>query len=236
MDGLVFAAGEGTRLRPLTDDRPKPLHPVHDRPILTHCLETLVGLDVERLVVIVGYRGDQIVERYGGEFRGQPVEYVRQDEPLGMAHALLAAGPQVEGDVAMMDGDCLIEGRLRTLVERHRDSAVDSTLLVRRVSQDAARQKAICDVGPDGRLQKIVNKPSDPPDPALVAGGFQIANRRLVEACRSVERSPRGEYELADAIARLVEQGRTVRCVELDGWQQNVNTCADLAAARAYYD
>lgn len=235
MDGLVFAAGEGTRLRPMTDTRPKPLLSVDGRPILTHCLETLVGLDVERLLVIVGYLGDRIVERYGDEFRGRPVEYVRQDEPAGMANALLAAEPHVDGDIVMMDGDCLIDAELRPLVGRHRDPAVDSTLLVRRVSREAAREKAVCDVGPDGRLREIVNKPSDPPDPALIAGGFQTATPRLVEACRTVERSPRGEFELADAIAHLVERGRTVIGVEVDGWQRNVNTPADLAAARAYY-
>lgn len=236
MDGLAFAAGEGTRLRPLTDDRPKPLLPVGGRPILTRCLDTLVDVGVERLLVVVGYQGDLIVERYGDEFRGRPVEYVRQDEQLGMAHALLAAEPHVGGDLAMIDGDCLIDADLQPLLDRHREPAVDGTLLVRRVPREAAREKAICDVGSDGRLRDIVNKPADPPEPSLVAGGFQTATRGFIEACRSVERSPRGEYELADAIARHVERGRAVVAVEVNGWQRNVNTEADLAAARAYYD
>lgn len=235
MDGLVFAAGEGTRLRPLTDDRPKPLLTVGGRPILTHCLETLVELGVDRLLVIVGYRGDLIVERYGDDVRGRPVEYVRQDEQLGMAHALLAADTHVDGDIAMIDGDCLIDADLRPLVERHRDPGVDGALLVRQVSPEAAREKAICDIGPGGRLRKIVNKPTDPPDPAFIAAGFQTATPELIEACRSVERSSRGEYELADAIAHLVDRGRTIACQTVDGWQRNVNTKADLAAARAYY-
>lgn len=92
MDGLVFAAGEGTRPRPLTDDTPKPLLTVGGRPILTHCLDTLVDLDVDRLVIVVGYRGDAIVDPYGDEFRG-PIEYARQENRSGMAHALLPPNP-----------------------------------------------------------------------------------------------------------------------------------------------
>lgn len=235
MDGLVFAAGKGTRLRPLTDDRPKPLLSVGGRPILTHCLETLVVLGAQRLLVIVGYRGELIVECYGEEFQGRPVEYVRQDEQWGMAHALLAAESRIDDDLAMIDGDCLIEGDLRPLLDKHFKSGVDGTLLVRRVSPAEARQKAICDVGPAGRLRGIVNKPTDPPEPALVAGGFQTATPELIEACRTVERSPRGEHELADAITHLIDHGQTLIGLEVDGWQCNVNTREDLAAARAHY-
>lgn len=235
MDGLVFAAGEGTRLRPLTDDTPKPLLTVGGRPILTHCLDTLVDLGVDRLVIVVGYRGNAIVDRYGDEFREHPIVYARQEDRLGMAHALLAAESHVDADLAMLDGDCLIDADLRPLVDRHHDPAVDGTLLLRRVSGAAARTKAICEVGADGRLLDIVNRPDDPPRSALVAGGFQTATPDLVEACRSVEQSPRGEYELAAAIAHLIDQGRTIVGVEVDGWQRNVNTEADLDAARSYY-
>lgn len=236
MDGLVFAAGKGTRLRPLTDDRPKPLLHVDGRPLLTHCLETLVECGVERVLVIVGYRGARITARYGDTFRGRPIEYIHQDQQRGMAHALLAAEQHVSGDIAMVDGDCLIDANLRPLLERHRKPGVHGTLLVNRVSHEAARTKAICELGPAGRLHGIANKPTDPPDPAHIAGGFQTATPGLIEACRSVEPSPRGEYELADAIANLVEQGQTVIGMEVDGWVRNVNTREDLKAARRYFD
>lgn len=235
MDGLVFAAGEGTRLRPLTDETPKPLLPVDGRPILEHCFETLLDLEVNRLVVVVGYRGDRIVERFGDTFRGVPVEYARQEERRGMAHALLTAEQHVDSDLAMMDGDCLVDADLGPLVERHHEPAVDGTLLLTRVSREAAKSKAIVERDDEGRITDIVNKPADPPDPALIAAGFQTATPSLVDACNEVERSPRGEYEMAAAIRRQIEQGKVIVGVECDGLHVNVNTRDDLETARAYY-
>ncbi len=236
MDGLVFAAGEGTRLRPLTADRPKPLLDVGGRSILERGLETLVDLGADRLIVVVGYRGDQVIDHVGDAFEGVPVVYARQEERLGMAHALLAAEEHVEGDLVTMDGDCLIDADLSSLVERHHESGVDGTLLVNRVSRETARSKAICDVDDDGRLREIVNKPEGPPEPALVAAGAQTSTPALLAACREIEQSPRGEYELAAAIQRLVDRGRTITCVEAEGWHVNVNTAEDLETARAYYE
>jgi len=236
VDGLVFAAGRGSRLRPLTDDTPKPLLPVDGRPILEHCLETLADLGVDRLVVVVGYRAGQVIDHVGETFRDLPVAYARQDERLGMAHALLAAEDHLDGDVAMLDGDCLVEADLRPLVERHRDPGVDGTLLLTRVSAVAARSKAVVDRDDEGRLLGIRKEPDDPPDPALVAASVQTATPALLDACRAVRQSPRGEYEMAAAIQRLIDDGKRIVGVEADGWHANVNTPEDLAAARAYYD
>lgn len=236
MDGLVFAAGEGTRLRPLTDETPKPLLEVGARPILDRCLETLVDLGVDRLVVVVGYRAGDVVEHVGDAFCGVPATFARQEERAGMAHALLAAADHLDGDVAMMDGDCLIDADLGPLVERHREPSVDGTLLLTRVPRDEARQMAPVDLDPDGRLLGIRKEPDDPPDPALVAAGFQTASPELLDACRSIGRSVRGEYEMAAAIQELVDRGRTIVGVEANGWHANVNTPEDLAAARSYYE
>lgn len=235
MHGVAFAAGRGSRLRPLTDDTPKVLLEVGGQSILSRCLEALLDVGVDDLVVVVGYRADDVRAHVGDAFRGTSVTYAHQADRLGMAHAYLAAADHLEGDAALIDGDCVIDADLTPLVERHREPDVDGTLLVDPVPRAAAREKAVCDVAEDGTLRGIVNKPADPPTPAFVAAGFQTASPALVDACRSVERSPRGEYELADAIARLVDRGRRIVAVPVDGWHRNVNTPADLRAARAHF-
>lgn len=70
MDAVVLAAGEGTRLRPLTEDKPKGMVEVADTPILTHCFDQLIELGVDELVVVVGYLKEQIIDHYGDEYRG----------------------------------------------------------------------------------------------------------------------------------------------------------------------
>ncbi|MEM4780113.1 MAG: sugar phosphate nucleotidyltransferase [Halalkalicoccus sp.] len=236
MDGLVFAAGEGTRLRPLTATKPKPMLEVGGEPILTHCLRTLAGLGAERLLVIVGYRGDVVTDHYGDSFSGVPIEYVHQHEREGMAHALLAAADHITGDVLLIDGDNAFDCDLSPLVERHREPGVDGTVLLERVSRETARSKAICARDDEGAIRRIVNRPDDPPEPSYVAAGFQTATPALIDACRRVERSPRGEYEMAAAIQHAIDGGERIVGVEPDGWHLNVNTPADLEEARTYFE
>lgn len=231
MQGVVLAAGEGTRLRPRTKNKPKPMVEVGGRPILSHVLDNLLALDVEELVVVVGYQGDVIVEHYGDSYEGVPVTYARQEPREGMAHALLQAEPYVNGEFVLMDGDGVVDADLRRLVERQREPGTDATVLVEAVSAEAARSKAIVERDDDGRLVRIEKEPENPPDPSYVAASAHTFAPGVFDACRRVERSPRGEFELSDAIDRLARDG-TVYAVECDGWLRNVNTEADLRAAR----
>lgn len=146
MQAVVPAAGEGTRLRPLTADRPKPLVEVAGRPILDRCFERLVAAGATELIAVIGYRGEQIVDRYGEAFDGVPVRYARQERPDGMADALLAAREFVDGPFAVMDGDSVVcaDDAIGRCVERQRQSDVDATTLVERVGPDRAREKAVC--------------------------------------------------------------------------------------------
>jgi glucose-1-phosphate thymidylyltransferase len=91
MDAIVLAAGEGSRLRPLTEDKPKGMVEVNDQPILTHCFDQLVELGVDELIIVVGYLKERIINHYGGEYKSVPITYTHQREQRGLAHALLSA-------------------------------------------------------------------------------------------------------------------------------------------------
>jgi dTDP-glucose pyrophosphorylase len=231
MKAVVLAAGEGTRLRPRTAETPKGLLEVGGKPILTHCFEQLVDCGAEEVVVVIGYEGDQITEHYGDGFAGVPVTYARQSEREGMAHALLTAEEHIDGPFMLMDGDSIVRCDLQRLVERQRDSTVDGTVLVQEVPPRAAREKMVCILNERGDIVARENKPNDPPDPSLVAASFQTATPKLFDACRRVERSSRGEYEMSDAIGHRIEAGARIAAIRCDGWLINVNTPADLAQA-----
>ncbi|WP_268105473.1 sugar phosphate nucleotidyltransferase [Natronomonas gomsonensis] len=99
MYGVVPAVGEGTRLRPLTDDQPKGLVAVASEPLLAHVFATLRESGVDELIVVVGYRKAQIIEYFGDTYRGLPITYVHQREPHGLGHAVLQAAPYVDGPI-----------------------------------------------------------------------------------------------------------------------------------------
>jgi glucose-1-phosphate thymidylyltransferase len=226
MQAIVPAAGEGTRLRPLTDDRPKGLVDIAGQPLLTHVFESLLAAGIDEIVVVVGYRGDDIVAHYDDDFRGVPLTYVWQAEQLGLGHAVLTAEEHVSGDVVVWNGDNVGAVDLAGLIERHRDAGAAATLLIDEVSRERAREGAAF-VLDDGEPVGVVEKPDDPPSTLIPLGVF-VFSERLFEALGRVEPSARGEYELTDAVDLLVDKGAGVETVGAGGWLSNVNTMADI--------
>ncbi len=228
--GLVPAAGRGTRLRPLTDDRPKGLVEVGGRPLLEHVFETLAP-HVEGYVVVVGYRGEQIRDAFGDAHGGRPIDYVEQPEPEGLADAVRRAEPLLEVSFLQLNGDNVLRGDVGEVLDRHRERAADATLLVERVSESRARRGGVVELT-DGAVTDLVEKPDDPPSRLATTGCFAFSPR-IFEGCRAVDRSSRGEYELTDAVRWLLAHGGTVETVRLDGWRVNVNTPEDVDRAEA---
>lgn len=238
MHALVFAAGRGTRLRPYTDERPKPLLDVGGEPILVRCLRALVDAGVDRITVVVGYRAGEIVDRVGNVYDGCPVAYVRQHERDGIAHAVRTAAERVDlGDDTLLtvNGDNVFDADLAPLLDRQRDPDVDGVVLLDRVGRNEAETAARCSLAPDGTIRAVETTTDDPPS-GYVAGGVQVHPPAIEAACRAVGRGESGEYELVDALRLLVRRGYRYVGVELDGWHLNVNTPADLTAARRHFD
>jgi glucose-1-phosphate thymidylyltransferase len=234
MQAVVPAAGEGTRLRPLTDDQPKGLVDVAGKPLLTHVFETLADLGVESIVVVVGYRDDDIRSYYGSSFEGIPLTYVTQDERLGLAHAVLQAAPNVDGEFLLMNGDNVFDADLSALVARHRATDADATTLVEQVSRERARAGGVFNTE-DDEVVGLIEKPDEPPS-QLIPRGVYAFSQTIFSACRLVTPGHTGEYELSDAVDLLIQAGRRVETVEFEEWCCNVNTPADCERVAAHFE
>lgn len=230
MQGVVPAAGRGTRLRPLTDDQPKALVRVAGTPLLTHVFETL-SPHVDGYVVVVGYLGDRIREHYGETYDDRPIIYVEQPTLRGLAHAIQQAEPAVYGPFLQLNGDNVLRGNLGDVVRTHRRTDADATLLVEDVDRERAKRGGVVRIE-DGEVTGLVEKPDDPPTTLATTGCFAFSPR-IFEACRAIDHSDRGEYELPDAIEWVLNHGGRIETVELDGWRVNVNTDADIERAEA---
>lgn len=238
MKGLVFAAGRGSRLRPETDETPKPLLDVADEPLLSWCLRAITDAGVDEIVVVVGYRAAMIVDRFGDSFDGASLSYVHQTERKGLAHAVCTAEESLEDgdDVLCVNGDNVFEGDLSPLVDRHLDPTVDGTILLDRPDRNEGRSMARCAVGPDGSIAEVTVSSADGPvGTGFVAAGAQTHDSTaLVDACRRVDRAATGEYELSDALELLIKDGNRYVGIEPDSWHLNVNTPSDLERAREH--
>ena len=131
---MIIAGGEGERLRPLTDDRPKPMIPVGAKPILQRQIEWLRGEGVANFVLLCGYRADVIQDHFGdGSKLGVTIEYSLEEEPLGRGGALrqgFAQVPTSEDYVIATNGDILSDQRLSDLIQRHQRTDAIATVML----------------------------------------------------------------------------------------------------------
>jgi len=229
MKGVVPAAGEGTRLRPLTNDRPKGLVSIDGQPLLTYCFQALCDVGVTELVVIVGYRGEMIEEHYGESFQDVPITYVHQPDQLGLGHAILQAESEIDDDFLVLNGDNVFRGNIEDAVAHQREPGIAATMIVEDVSREEAKTTGVVETTEE-RVTGMVEKP-DEPSSTLVATGCYVLPPAIFHALHLVEPSPRGEYELSDAIDLLATAGATVKVVPLEGWRINVNEAADIDRA-----
>jgi glucose-1-phosphate thymidylyltransferase len=221
MKAVVLAAGEGTRLRPLTEDKPKGMVEVNGKPILTYCFEQLVELGADELVVVVGYLKQNIIDHYGDEFKNVPITYAHQREQQGLAHALLTVEEHIDDEFMLMLGDNIFQANLTDVVRRQREDRADAAFLVEEVPWDDASRYGVCDTNKYGEVTDVVEKPEDPPS-NLVMTGFYMFTPAIFHACHLVQPSNRGEYEISEAIDLLLQSGRTIDAIPLDGWRIDI--------------
>ncbi|MWG36115.1 bifunctional sugar-1-phosphate nucleotidylyltransferase/acetyltransferase [Halomarina oriensis] len=208
MQAVILAAGEGTRMRPLTHSTPKPMLPVADRPLVAHTADMAAEAGADELVFVVGYEGDAVRTFFGEEYAGVPVSYATQDEQLGTAHAVLQAREHLDGDFVVLNGDDLYD---RAAIE---DLFVgDAAIAAYRA--DEPSNYGVLTLDGTGNVVDIVEKPESPASDLVNAGAyhFPAEARDWLE----VPMSERGEHEITDVVARVVEE-HDVRAVEVDRW------------------
>lgn len=225
MKAVIFAAGKSTRTYPLTLTRPKPLLPVANRPILAHQLDSLKGL-VDAVVVVIGYCGDMIRERFGAAYDGLAIDYVEQKEQLGTGHALLQCAGRLAEPFLVLNGDDLYD---------HNDLAALATIAqggLARVIEDP-RQFGVYDVDQHHNAVRVVEKPSELA-PRLANIGAYKFSPDVFAILKKTKPSIRGEIEITSAIQTLAD-ARAFRVVEANGYWIPIGYPWHLLEATTFY-
>lgn len=213
---VILAAGRGTRMKGLTEDIPKPMIEVQGRPILETIIRGLVENGVREVLVVVGYRPEVIKDYFGdGGTFGCAISYVTQVVQDGTGRVVDLATDFSAGDAFILSyGDILVAASSYTdLVEF---TGVDAKITVK-VNEDVSQGGAVF-IDDEGWLTGLIEKPGpgEPTSPYYNAGIYSFS-ARIFEYTAKLEKSPRGEYELTDAIAAMVADGLKVKAVELRG-------------------
>jgi dTDP-glucose pyrophosphorylase len=197
---LLMAGGLGTRLQPMTNDHPKPLLVVGDKPILETILEGLIAAGFHRFCISLHYRGQQIREYFGDGSRwGVTVQYVEEDTPLGTAGALSLLDDVDDRPVVMMNGDVLTKLDFNALLDFHSSMRADMTLCVR--EYDMQVPFGVVE-GEDSLITSIIEKPVHR---FFVNAGVYVIAAEVVAAARPVQR-----IDMPDLVKKFLADKRKV--------------------------
>ena len=227
--GLVLSGGAGTRLRPITHTSAKQLVPVANKPVLFYGLEALRDAGVHDVGIVVGDTHAEIEAAVGDGSRfGVAVTYIRQEAPLGLAHAVLTAEDFLgDAPFVMYLGDNLLRDGIQELVAEFRDSDADAMILLQRVPNPQSYGVAELSAG---RVVRLVEKPAEPKsDLALV--GVYMFTPAILAAAKAIRPSARGELEITDAIQYLIDEGLRVDPSVVTGWWKDTGKLEDMLEA-----
>jgi bifunctional UDP-N-acetylglucosamine pyrophosphorylase/glucosamine-1-phosphate N-acetyltransferase len=205
MDAVILAAGEGTRLRPLTSTRPKPMLPIAGKPILEWGLEALDCVGIKNAFIVTGYKKEAIEKYFGKKFRGLKLKYLVQEEQLGTGNALAAAEGKTKAEFLVMNGDVFYTRKfLSTLLEQHAKKKAKTSISLVEVTKP--QEYGIVEVLRN-KVKSLTEKPSKPKS-RLANSGVYILNQSIFPLLDELKKSRRMEYELTDALKTLIKKGQ----------------------------
>lgn len=236
--GVILSAGKGSRIDPFNAHFPKPLLPIGNRPIMGHHLETCRALGIRRCCVVVGHLMDRIINHFGrGEDSGLDIQYVEQTNALGIAHAVGQAESHVDGPFLLCLGDIFYLAKdIGRLVTRYEQGDVAAVLAVKEEDDpDVVRRNFSVEVGGDGLVTRVVEKPREPA--SLLKGcGIYLFGPEIFDAIRRTPRTAlRDEYEITSSIQILVDGGHKVAVEPVVDWDLNVTFPGDLLDGNIAY-
>lgn len=204
MKAVVLAAGEGTRMRPLTSALPKVMLPVANKPMLEHIVEAAIEAGIGGFVFITGYHEETIREYFGnGKERGITIDYVQQVEQLGTANAIACAKEHVKDRFIVLNGDVLVSSsHIRKLTERKEDAVIT----VKHV--DNPSDFGVIETS-GNNVSRIIEKP-EKPSTDLANAGIYLFSESIFELIEKTPLSPREEYEITDSLQILIDSDANV--------------------------
>ena len=224
---VVMVGGKGTRLRPLTDSRPKPILPVLDRPCLSYLIESLAKGGIEKVILACGYRSEKMAAAIGdGSREGTSIEYAYEDSPAGTAGAIKLLEDRLDDTFVAVNGDVFADIDLKKEIDEHKHKKASLTISLTRVSNPC--EFGIARLDGSGRILEFKEKPK--PEEVfsdLINAGVYVVEKSLLKYV------PKGRmYDLSkELIPDIMKKGYRVQGHMLSGLWMDVGRPKDLLGA-----
>ncbi|MCE8423913.1 MAG: NTP transferase domain-containing protein [Candidatus Methanoperedens sp.] len=229
MKAVVLAAGQGTRMGPLTRNTPKVMLPIANKPLLYHVIRSAYDAGIRDFVIVVGY-GEQIIKEYfkDGSSMGVRIEYVHQEKQLGTADAVGSAEGMVDERFLVLNGDIIVSA---AHIKKLTGCGSDAVLTARHV--DNPSEYGVLEVR-DNRVLRIIEKPANPPT-NLANAGIYVFPISIFDAIHKTGLSVRKEYEITDSLQMFIDEGKDVGFLELGDKWMDIGKPWELLEANEYF-
>jgi glucose-1-phosphate thymidylyltransferase len=213
---MILTAGLGTRLRPHTFSKPKPLVSVAGKPVLAHIIDDLLGIRIDELIFVTGYLGNQIEDYVREHYSNIPLRFLVQHEMRGQADAIYLANEFADGPMLVVFGDGLFG------IDKARLNSHPAEGIIYCKEVDDPRRFGVA-VVENGKITRLVEKPAEPISNLAVIGVYYLPEaRRLMEAISYIMSEgiqTKGEYYLADALQVMIDRGEVLATETVPMWR-----------------
>lgn len=231
MQGVILAAGRGTRMHPFSPRHPKPILPVGNRPLLARQIGVMRDVGITEVIVVIGHLGYEIVRTIGdGQSLGVQVTYAEQQETLGIAHAVGKLEDLLRGPFLLFLGDIYFEAEgFGEAIEEFSREGYNGVVAVKREDDPEAVKRNFAVLQDEtGRIRRVIEKPRHV-ESRLKGCGIYIFDLHIFDAIRRTPRTAqRDEYEITDSIQILIDYGMDVRAREIIREDVNLSDPSDL--------
>jgi len=233
-EGIILAAGRGTRMTPFSERYPKPLLPVANKPLIHHQIEYLRSIGVTRVFIVIGHLGHEIaLDVRRGEGLGVQVEYVEQDRAYGIAHALMQVESRITKPFVLLLGDIYFELDERTnpLASMQAEGAAGFLAVMREPDPKLVQRNFAVHMDDTGRVRRVIEKPRFPNSPWKGCGIYAFDVSFFDAVRRTPRTAGRDEFELTSAVQIFLEDGAPVIARQLVQCDINLTFPYDLLQA-----
>ncbi|MEA1913583.1 MAG: glucose-1-phosphate thymidylyltransferase [candidate division WOR-3 bacterium] len=234
MKALILSGGKGSRLRPLTHTGAKQLIPVANKPIIYYGLEDIVEAGIKDIGIIVGKETKNDVKRGVGDGKrwGVNIQYIYQEEPLGIAHCVkISRDFLMDEPFIMYLGDNILATDLSLFIREFEDSSANALVLLTEV--DNPQQFGVVELDDKNHIKRLVEKPKKPPTNLALVGVY-LFDKNIYKAVEKIKPSWRNELEITDAIQWLIDNGYKVLPHKVQGWWKDTGKPEDVLEANRF--
>lgn len=229
--GVILAAGHGSRMGPFGEQMPKPIAPICNKPLMAYQLDHMRALGIEDVTIVIGHLGHRITQALGdGSAHGVKIRYVEQEKRLGLAHAVGQLERYITRPFVLLLGDIFFEVPDLGLMIREFEAQQPAAVLavMQESDPEAIKKNFSVLLREDGTVRRVIEKPRHVPD--MTKGcGLYLFDLPIFDAIRRTPRTAmRDEYELTDSIQILIDYEYPVRIAQVVDWDMNLTFIGDL--------